>query len=171
MVNRHPHTLDAVFGALAHPARRGMLQRLATGATSVGELAAPFRMSAPAISRHIRVLERAGLVSRARDGRVHRLDLSGDALAEALRWLDRNHRFWAARLDSLAAFLEAPNATKEEPAWPTPSPAPDSRSRSSARSRRIPDRKSTRLNSSHLGISYAVFCLKKKKKKTRKKHK
>jgi DNA-binding transcriptional ArsR family regulator len=136
MVNLSPDALDAVFSALAHPARRGMLERLATGAASVGELAVPYRMSAPAISKHVRVLERAGLVSRERDGRVHRLDLSGSSLTEALHWLDRHHRFWTVRLDALAALLEAPEPQKEEHAWPTPPPAPSSRSRSSARSRR-----------------------------------
>jgi DNA-binding transcriptional ArsR family regulator len=143
MVNRQPDPLDAVFGALAHPARRLMLQRLTEGAASVGELAAPFSMTAPAISRHVRVLERAGLVVRERDGRLHRMDLSGGALGEALRWLDRNHRFWTARLDALAAFLEAPTPAQEDK-WPTPSPAPGSRSRSSARSRRRRSASSTR---------------------------
>lgn len=85
-----------------------MLDRLAGGPASVGELAGPFRMSAPAISKHLRVLEEAGLVVRERDGRVHRMDFAGGSLAGALQWLDRNHRFWSARLDRLAAFLEAP---------------------------------------------------------------
>jgi DNA-binding transcriptional ArsR family regulator len=143
MVNRHPDPLDAVFGALAHPVRRHMLQRLTEGAASVGELAEPFSMSAPAISKHVRVREHAGLVVRERDGRLHRMDLSGGALGEALRWLDRNHRFWTARLDALAAFLEAPTPAQED-AWPTPPPAPASRSRSSARSRRRRSASSTR---------------------------
>src|SRR5262249_54426854 len=143
MVNHHPDPLDAVFGALAHPVRRRMLQRLTGGAASVGELAAPFSVSAPAISKHVRVLERAGLVRRERDGRLHRMDLSGGALGEALRWLDRNHRFWTARLDSLAAFLEAPTPLEED-AWRIPPPAPASRSQSSARSRRRPSASSTR---------------------------
>jgi DNA-binding transcriptional ArsR family regulator len=144
MVNHQPDPLDAVFGALAHPVRRLMLQRLTEGAASVGELAAPFSMTAPAISKHVRVLERAGLVVRERDGRLHRMDLSGGALGEALRWLDRNHRFWTARLDALAAFLEAPTPAHQEDTWPTPPPAPGSRSRSSARSRRRRSASSTR---------------------------
>jgi DNA-binding transcriptional ArsR family regulator len=146
MVNRITDPLDAVFGALAHPARRHMLERLARGTASVGELGEPFRMSAPAISRHVRVLESAGLVSRARDGRVHRMDLSGGTLNEALAWLDRHHRFWSTRLDRLATILDSPTGTTqtEEPAWPLRNPAPASRSRSSARSTRRPSVSSTR---------------------------
>jgi DNA-binding transcriptional ArsR family regulator len=147
MVNRSLDPLDAVFGALAHPARRRMLEQLATGAASVGQLAEPFRMSAPAISRHLRVLEAAGLVLRARDGRVHRMDLAGSQLAGAMQWLDTNHRFWSARFDRLAEMLEEPDAPAapvpapappEVPEWPHPRPAPASRSRSSATSRRRP---------------------------------
>jgi DNA-binding transcriptional ArsR family regulator len=124
-----------------------MLERLAVRSTTVGELAEPFRMSAPAISRHVRVLEDAGLVVRERDGRLHRMDMAGGALAEALHWLDRNHRFWSTRLDRLAQLLENPDAASpaptEDPAWPR-SPAPASRSRSSVRSPRRPSRSSTR---------------------------
>jgi DNA-binding transcriptional ArsR family regulator len=147
MVNNQTNLLDAVFSALAHPARRHMVERLATGAASVGELGEPLKVSAPAVSRHVRVLEDAGLVVRERDGRLHRMDMAGGALAEALHWLDRNHRFWSTRLDRLAVLLEnpapPPPAATEDPAWPR-SPAPASRSRSSVRSPRRPSRSSTR---------------------------
>ena len=79
--------------------------------------------AAPAISRHVRVLEGAGLVVRERDGRLHRMDMAGGALAEALHWLDRNHRFWSARFDRLAALLvEGVGAEVLTPASP-PTPA------------------------------------------------
>jgi DNA-binding transcriptional ArsR family regulator len=143
MVNRQADPLDAVFGALSHPARRRMLERLSAGAASVGELAEPFRMSAPAISRHVRVLEHAGLVVRERDGRLHRMDMEGGTLAAALRWMDTQHRFWSARLDRLGAFLEQPTQ-EEKPVWPRRNPPPEPRSGSSARTPRHPRKSSKR---------------------------
>ncbi len=97
--------LDATFAALAHPTRRAILARLAEGETSVKELAEPFEVSLPAISRHLRVLEDAGLLAREVDGRVHHIRLEAEPMAEALDWIARYGRFWEAQLDSLERFL------------------------------------------------------------------
>src|SRR3989454_7884121 len=111
MVKNRRWPLDRTFAALADPTRRAILARLGAGETSVTDLARPFHVSLPAISRHLRVLEHAGLIERRRDGRSRRCRLLAQPMREAADWIDR---------------------------------------------------KSTRLNSSHLVISYAVFCLKKK---------
>nr|WP_290576235.1 metalloregulator ArsR/SmtB family transcription factor [Algiphilus sp.] len=101
--------LDAVFRALADPTRRDMLRRLGDGEQNVGQLAAPCAMSLAAASKHIRVLENAGLVERRVAGRTHWFRLHGDALAEAHAWLARYEGFWTGRLDALARALEAPD--------------------------------------------------------------
>lgn len=98
-------SLDAVFSALSDPTRRGILDRLAEGETSVTRLAEPFDISLPAVSRHLKVLEAAGLVARTREGRVHRIRLVADPMLDALEWIARYGRFWERRLDSLDAFL------------------------------------------------------------------
>jgi DNA-binding transcriptional ArsR family regulator len=98
--------LDRIFSALSDRTRRGLLARLAERPAMVTELAAPWRMSLPAVSKHIRVLERAGLVTRAVDGRVHRCSLSARPLREAERYLDRYRSFWEETLDSLARYVE-----------------------------------------------------------------
>jgi len=98
--------LDRTFGALADGTRRAILARLARSEATVGELARPFRVSRPAISKHLRVLERAGLVRRSRDGRVSRCALDAGALREAAAWVDRYREFWTGRLDELARFIE-----------------------------------------------------------------
>jgi DNA-binding transcriptional ArsR family regulator len=97
--------LDAAFSALADGTRRAIVERLATGETRVTDLAAPFRMSLPAVSKHVRVLEDAGLVRRRREGRTHFLSLSGEPLGAAAQWLERHRRFWEGSLDRLAAML------------------------------------------------------------------
>ena len=94
--------LDAVFGALAHRTRRAMLARLARAPAMITELAAPFDMSLPAASKHVRVLERAGLVRRAIDGRVHRCSVAPGPLRHADRWLATYRAFWGDALDRLA---------------------------------------------------------------------
>jgi len=102
--------LDATFAALADPTRRAILARLAKGEASVLELAAPFAMSQPAISKHLKVLERAGLVSRGRDAQRRPRRLVATPLAEATEWLERYRRHWEAnfqRLDVLLAELKA----------------------------------------------------------------
>lgn len=103
--------LDRTFGALADPTRRAILSRLSTGDATVGELARPFRVSRPAISKHLRVLERAGLVRRERDGRVSRCELDAAPMREAAEWVERYRKFWEGRLDSLSRYLERRNAT------------------------------------------------------------
>lgn len=103
-----PRTLDATFSALADPTRRAILARLATGDASIGELAEPFAMSQPAISKHVKVLERAGLVSRGRDAQRRPVRLEARPLAEANGWLERYREIWEAnyrRLDTLLANL------------------------------------------------------------------
>jgi DNA-binding transcriptional ArsR family regulator len=101
--------LDATFAALADPTRRAILARLASGQASVTELAKPFAMSQPAISKHLKVLERAGLVSRGRDAQRRPRRLEAKPLAEATKWLERYRRYWEGnyqRLDALLAELK-----------------------------------------------------------------
>jgi len=98
--------LDRTFAALADPTRRAIIGRLARGPASVGELARPFRVSRPAISQHLRVLERARLVRRTRDGRVSRCRLDAAALRGATAWVERYRVFWTDRLAALADHAE-----------------------------------------------------------------
>jgi len=102
------HALNQTFGALADPIRRAILARLVRGDATVGDLARPFRVSRPAISKHLRVLERAGLVQRAREGRVSRCELDADALRDAADWIERYRAFWTGRLDDLQRYAETP---------------------------------------------------------------
>jgi DNA-binding transcriptional ArsR family regulator len=106
--------LDLIFSALADPIRRAILARLAEGEATVGELARPFDVSRPAISKHLRVLERAGLVRRTPDGRLSRCGLDAAPLQEAARWVERYRVFWEDQLDSLASYLEEPNDDTKE---------------------------------------------------------
>lgn len=98
--------LDAAFAALADPTRRAILARLATGEASVTELAEPFAMSQPAISKHLKVLERAGLVSRSRDAQRRPCRLEARPLAEATEWLERYRQFWEGNFQRLDALLD-----------------------------------------------------------------
>jgi DNA-binding transcriptional ArsR family regulator len=101
--------LSAVFGALADPTRRAILARLTTGEATVAELAAPFRVSQPAISRHIKVLEQAGLISRRRRATARLSHLEAEPLREATMWLARYREYWDEsydRLDTLLATLQ-----------------------------------------------------------------
>jgi DNA-binding transcriptional ArsR family regulator len=112
-----PDSLDATFAALADPTRRAILARLAAGEASVGELAEPFAMTQPAISKHLKVLERAGLVSRGRDAQRRPRRLEARPLAEATAWLEGYRRFWAGRferLDALLAELKSPELESRE---------------------------------------------------------
>lgn len=107
--------LDATFSALADPTRRAILARLALGEASVNELAEPFAMSQPAISKHLKVLERAGLISRGRDAQRRPCRLEAQPLAEADDWLEDYRKFWEAqfqRLDALLDELKAVQAIK-----------------------------------------------------------
>ena len=107
MVEERSAPLDNVFHALAHPARRAMLRSLAAGERNIGELAAPFRMSFAAAAKHVKVLERAGLVRRKIAGRRHLCRIEPSPLAAAERWLRFYERFWSRRLDALEALLKA----------------------------------------------------------------
>ena len=98
--------LDATFAALADPTRRAILQRLARGDASVTQLAEPFAMSQPAVSKHLKVLERAGLIERARDGQRRPCRIVGRPLAEADAWLERYRRIWEANFGRLDNLLE-----------------------------------------------------------------
>jgi DNA-binding transcriptional ArsR family regulator len=109
-IQRPPARLDATFAALADPTRRAILARLMMGEASVLELAEPFAMSQPAISKHLKVLERVGLVSRGRDAQRRPVRLEAEPLAEATQWLESYRRFWEQsyrRLDVLLDELKA----------------------------------------------------------------
>jgi DNA-binding transcriptional ArsR family regulator len=105
MVKQSQAPLDALFGALADPTRRAILLALTRGAAPVTELAEPLPLSLPAVSRHLRVLEDAGLVARAREGRVHRISLVSEPMLEALEWIATFGPFWEHQLESLERFL------------------------------------------------------------------
>jgi DNA-binding transcriptional ArsR family regulator len=102
-----PDALSAVFSALADPTRRAILARLTTGEAAVTELAEPFAMSLPAISKHLKVLERAGLVARGRAAQWRPCRLRADAMKDAAAWLEDYRQFWEDSLDRLADFLKA----------------------------------------------------------------
>src|SRR5215469_5235498 len=114
MVNDLSERLDTVFSALSDPTRRAILDRLAQGEASGTELARPFPISVPAISKHLRVLERADLIRRRKDGRVHRFRLAAEAMREASMWLDKYRSLWEAQFDSLAAYLEATSEEEQD---------------------------------------------------------
>jgi DNA-binding transcriptional ArsR family regulator len=135
--------LDATFRALADPTRRAMVARLARGDATVSELAEPFDVSLPAISKHLRVLEAAGLLRRERQGRAHRCRLRPEPLAGAAEWIAHYRAFWEARFDALGRHL-ARAAREEDPAWPTRPSPPRPRSASPGRSRRPVRRSSGR---------------------------
>jgi DNA-binding transcriptional ArsR family regulator len=98
--------LDAIFHALGHRARRALLARLAGAPAMITDLAEPFTMSLPAVSRHIRVLEQAGLVARTVDGRIHQCSLEAAPLRQAQQWLNHYRLFWEGSLESLARYAE-----------------------------------------------------------------
>jgi DNA-binding transcriptional ArsR family regulator len=98
--------LDATFAALADPTRRAILARLASGEASVTQLVEPFAMSQPAISKHLKVLERAGLISRGQDAQRRPCRLEAKPLADASGWLERYRQFWEARFQHLDALLD-----------------------------------------------------------------
>lgn len=111
--------LDATFTALADPTRRAIVARLAKGDATVNELAAPFEMTLPGISKHLKVLERSGLISRTRQAQFRPCHLERDALDGALEWIEEHRRVWTERFDKLDAHLRAiqadPVADQEEP--------------------------------------------------------
>jgi DNA-binding transcriptional ArsR family regulator len=106
MLNYSSRTLDRVFGALADPTRRRILEHLAQGDQCVTDLARPYAMSLPAVSQHLRVLEDAGLIRRKRRGRVHRLRLEAARMKQAEAWIEEHRRAWEQRLDRLGEYLK-----------------------------------------------------------------
>jgi DNA-binding transcriptional ArsR family regulator len=106
MVKCSSRMLDRTFSALADPTRRHILEHLAHGDRCVTDLAKPYSMSLPAVSKHLRVLERAGLVRRRRDGRVHRLKLEARPMQEAQKWIEEYRRFWEESFDRLDEYLK-----------------------------------------------------------------
>ena len=101
-----PNELDLTFHALADPTRRAILARLASGEATVNELAEPFTISLPAISKHLKVLERAGLITRGRDAQFRPCRLETEPLKEAYNWIDRYREIWEERFDRLADYLK-----------------------------------------------------------------
>jgi DNA-binding transcriptional ArsR family regulator len=121
--------LSTTFAALADPTRRAILARLASGEASVTELAEPFTMSLPAVSRHLKVLERAGLIARGREAQWRPCRLDPEALKPVDAWLDGYRQFWAAKLDRLESYLGKMQRETAPPAAPTPVTAPRRRGR------------------------------------------
>jgi DNA-binding transcriptional ArsR family regulator len=128
MVN-YNRSLDATFGALADPTRRAILMALMRGQSSVSELARPHRMSLPAVMKHLRVLQKAGLVSQRKIGRSRRCRLAARPLKNAEAWISQYRAFWENQFDSLDRYLTQSNinadagstlspSTKENPEWP-----------------------------------------------------
>ena len=122
MVDKSPERLDAVFRALADPTRRAMLRDLAVQPRTVGELAAPFDISLAGASKHIQMLERAGLIRREVQGRVHTCRLDARPLHAGAEWIRHYERFWSGRLDALEALLAADEAAKPATARPARKP-------------------------------------------------
>jgi DNA-binding transcriptional ArsR family regulator len=135
MVKHLQPALDATFAALSDATRRGILAQLALGETSVSNLAAPYDISLPAVSKHLRVLERANLVERRKDGRVHRCRLAAEPMKDAADWIARYKQFWEAQFDALARYL-AESLEEEHAQWPAPPPALQQSLKSGGRSRR-----------------------------------
>jgi len=109
-----PDSLSTTFAALADPTRRAILTRLATGEASVSELAAPFDMSLPAVSKHLKVLERARLITRSRDAQWRPCRLEAARLKQVAEWVERYRAFWEARLDRLDDYLHELKAQEKK---------------------------------------------------------
>jgi DNA-binding transcriptional ArsR family regulator len=114
MLTRMPPNLDLVFGSLADPTRRAILARLAKGEATVNELVVPFGLSQPTISKHLKVLERAGLVSRGKDAQFRPVRLNAAPLRSAAQWIGSYEQFWEDRLDRLGAHLDAIQQGEEQ---------------------------------------------------------
>ncbi len=104
-MNNSAATLDRSFGVLAHPARRAIVERLARGPATVGEATRGLPISKPAVTKHVRLLEEAGLVARSVEGRTHRLRFEAAPLADAARWLDVHRALWEAKFDAVERHL------------------------------------------------------------------
>jgi DNA-binding transcriptional ArsR family regulator len=139
MVNYRDQALDRTFAALADPTRRALLARLGKrDSLSVSELAQPFAMSLPAVMKHLDVLSDAGLIARAKTGRIVACRLTAAPMEQALDWLSRYQRFWSENLDRLAAFVEEDTCPPNQalPALPALSPAQASLSNGTSKRRR-----------------------------------
>lgn len=115
MVKYYPQSLSRTFGALADPTRRRILEHLAQGDRCVTDLARPYAMSLPAVSKHLRVLEKAGLVRRRRRGRVHSLKLEAKPMQQASQWIEEYRRFWEESFDRLDEYLKQLQAKEKRP--------------------------------------------------------
>jgi len=124
MVNLNDDTLDSIFSALADATRRRVLADLEQGTASVSDLARPHAMSLPAFLKHLRVLEDAGLIARAKDGRVVSCTLSPEPMRAASDWLARYEKFWNGQLDSLARYLYHDEEIHPCPPQPPPATPP-----------------------------------------------
>jgi DNA-binding transcriptional ArsR family regulator len=114
MVNYSSERLNTVFLALSDPTRRAILERLARGEASGTELAHPFSISVPAISKHLRVLEHADLILHRKDGRTHLFRLAAGPMREATAWLEQYRRFWETQFDSLDSYLLATSEEEQD---------------------------------------------------------
>ncbi len=114
MVKCLDNSLDRTFAALADPTRRRILQDLAKGDSCVTELARPYSMSLPAVSKHLRVLETAGLIRRRRNGRIHRLNLDAAPMQEAQQWIEEYRKFWEESFDRLGEYLKELQAKENQ---------------------------------------------------------
>ena len=112
-----PLLLDLIFAALSDATRRWLLSRLLDGEVTVGDLAEPLQISPPAVSKHLRVLEHAGLLKRRIEGRTHFITANPKPLREAVNWIERHRQIWQGSLDKLAALVEKPSS--KEPSKPT----------------------------------------------------
>lgn len=121
MVNPQPYNLDLIFHALADPTRRAMLRSLSSQEKPITEVAEPHDMSLAAVSKHVKVLEKAGLVRRRREGSFSYLSLNGAAMKSADEWIEQYAKLWEARFDALEKFLETQNAGAPPSAPPKPS--------------------------------------------------
>jgi DNA-binding transcriptional ArsR family regulator len=134
MVNYETGALDATFAALSDPTRRAMLARLAQGESSIVELAQPFAVSLPAVLKHVRVLENAGLLERQKSGRVNRCRLQPAPMRVAGAWIEQYRQFWETQFETLARILEKSGG--KEVTWQHPNKTARIGSRSAAPSRR-----------------------------------
>lgn len=105
MVNYTDGQMDAVFTALADSTRRGMVAQLSSGSATIGELGRPYPITKPAVTKHVKILERAGLIQRQKNGRIHRCTLNKEPMKQAEEWIERHRKFWETSLDSLADYL------------------------------------------------------------------
>jgi DNA-binding transcriptional ArsR family regulator len=132
--------LDRVFGALSDPARRSILERLQTGPLLVSELAAPFEISLQAVSRHIQVLEEAGLIQKERTGRISRCSLVAGPILDAAVWINRYSKYWQAQFELLAVSLESLEHGRLKPARATSARAEPARKAAPSAAKATPPR-------------------------------